>query len=57
MGSGISGSSSIDSNRYSPAINDESFVSDYIISDMDDYDIYDELYAEGITVDDLAGDR
>lgn len=58
MGSGISGSSSIDSNPVlAQAINDESFVSDYIISDMDDYDIYDELYAEGITVDDLAGDR
>ena len=55
MGSGISGNPSIDKNPIlAQALSDESFVSEYIIGDMNDYDIYDELYAEGITVEDLA---
>ena len=58
MGSGISGDPSIDKNPVlAQALNDESFVSEYIIADMSDYDIYDELYAEGITVADIAGSQ
>ncbi len=39
------------------ALDNTSFVSDYCMADMTDYDILDELYSEGVTTDELIPEQ
>lgn len=39
------------------ALDNTSFVSDYCMADMNDYDILDELYSEGVTTDELIPEQ
>ena len=39
------------------ALGNSSFVNDYCMADMTDYDILDELYAEGISTEDLIPEQ
>lgn len=52
---GSHASSSIDSNPVlAEALDNESFVNDYVLTDIDSYDLYDELYNQGISVTELT---
>lgn len=50
-----SGTSSIDSNPVlAEALSNDAFVNDYVLSDVDNYDLYDELYNQGVSVNELT---
>ena len=52
---GSHSSSSLDNNPVlAEAINNETFINDYVLSDVDDYDLYDELYNQGVSVSELT---
>lgn len=52
---GSHASSSLDSNPVlAEAINNDTFINEYVLNDIDVYDIYDELYNQGVSVSELT---